>query len=418
MRSVPEDIAPPADAEQAGMAGMYGDFGGRFAPDALTPVLDDLEAGWLKLVREERYWVDLAQHTRELGGRPTSLHPAEGLTARVRASSPADRGAEIWLKREDAAAALGPGAPVIAGMAMLTRFLRRPKVFVTSQSPSHAIGVASIAALFNLPCDIAVNPGEAESVAEAAFAGARIVETEITDEAEAWAEIAPGAVWIPQRAIGPHPIPTIVRDLRSMTGRELRAQCLRWIGRQPAAVIGSVTDGRECLGLFAPFVGDAAVSLDVVCDAATLDGLGQEPLVMAGARTATRLGPIHAGLAASGRVRYHAVEERDAVEAALHAAYDDGVLGGVGMGAVVALAMAAARALPRDAAVIACVPPNVAGPLTRAAERLGIDAPKPRTEGTTEPRGKRKRRKSKPGQSGADEENIPSGANDHDEDVS
>ena len=62
-------------------------------------------------------------------------------------------------------------------------------------------------------------------------------------------------------AAGPHPYPTLVRELQSVIGREARAQILEREGRLPDAVVACVGGGSNAIGMFHPFRDDDDVRL-------------------------------------------------------------------------------------------------------------------------------------------------------------
>jgi tryptophan synthase beta chain len=62
-------------------------------------------------------------------------------------------------------------------------------------------------------------------------------------------------------AAGPHPFPSMVRDLTRGIGDEARAQCLALDGRLPDAAVACVGGGSNAIGLFTAFIDDADVRL-------------------------------------------------------------------------------------------------------------------------------------------------------------
>jgi tryptophan synthase beta chain len=143
---------------------------------------------------------------------------------------------------------------------------------------------------------------------------------------------------------GPHPYPAIVRELQRVISVEARAQILEQTGRLPDAVVACVGGGSNALGAFAEFIGDGGVRLigveaagdgiETGRHAATL-GAGR-PGVLHGMRsyvlqdadgqiTETHsisagldypsVGPEHAYLKDSGRAEYHAITDREALDA-------------------------------------------------------------------------------------------------------
>ena len=65
-------------------------------------------------------------------------------------------------------------------------------------------------------------------------------------------------------AMGPHPYPTIVRDLQRRIGDEAAAQLVAVEGRLPDLALACVGGGSNAIGLLARFIGEPSVRLAVV----------------------------------------------------------------------------------------------------------------------------------------------------------
>ena len=61
--------------------------------------------------------------------------------------------------------------------------------------------------------------------------------------------------------MGPHPYPTIVRELQSVIGIESRAQVLALLGHLPDVVTACVGGGSNAIGMFSAFLDDPQVRL-------------------------------------------------------------------------------------------------------------------------------------------------------------
>jgi tryptophan synthase beta chain len=146
-------------------------------------------------------------------------------------------------------------------------------------------------------------------------------------------------------AVGPAPYPALVRDLQRVIGDEAREQMLEREGKLPARVIACVGGGSNAIGTFAAFLAEEDVEL-VGVEAAG-EGLqsgrhgapltaGGRPGILHGSRSAIMqdeegqiiqahsisagldypgAGPQHAQLRDSGRARYVAVTDEEAVAA-------------------------------------------------------------------------------------------------------
>jgi tryptophan synthase beta chain len=160
-----------------------------------------------------------------------------------------------------------------------------------------------------------------------------------------WVANVEGTHYIIGSCVGPAPYPALVRDLQRVIGDEARAQILEREGRLPDRVIACVGGGSNAIGIFTPFVGDTAVELvGVEAAGEGLDtGRHGAPLtasgrggVLHGSYSAIMqdaegqiseahsvsagldypgAGPEHAWLRDSGRARYVAVTDEDALAA-------------------------------------------------------------------------------------------------------
>jgi tryptophan synthase beta chain len=180
---------------------------------------------------------------------------------------------------------------------------------------------------------------------EAVSAGARTLKEAVSAAIRDWVEHVDSTHYIIGSAVGPAPYPAIVRELQRTIGDEARAQLLERVGRLPSRVIACVGGGSNSIGMFAGFVEDAAVELIGV--EAAGEGLASgrhgAPLtaggragVLHGSLSAVLQdddgqileahsisagldypgsGPEHAHLRDSGRARYVAVTDEDALVA-------------------------------------------------------------------------------------------------------
>jgi tryptophan synthase beta chain len=147
--------------------------------------------------------------------------------------------------------------------------------------------------------------------------------------------------------VGPAPYPAIVRELQAVIGREARAQVLEAEARLPDAVVACVGGGSNAIGIFAGFVDDPAVEL-VGVEAAGAASLGAGRTgVLHGSRSSVLadangqivdthsisagldypgVGPEHAFLRDSGRARYLATTDGEALDAFRRLARTEGIV--------------------------------------------------------------------------------------------
>jgi tryptophan synthase beta chain len=156
-------------------------------------------------------------------------------------------------------------------------------------------------------------------------------------------------------AMGPHPYPTIVRDLQRRIGDEAAAQLLAVEGRLPDLVLACVGGGSNAIGLLSRFVGEPSIRL-AVAEAAG-DGVetgrhaaaivGGSPGILHGARSLMLqdrdgqvieahsasagldypgIGPQIAALAEAGRLEVGTATDREAVAAMRSVTRTEGIL--------------------------------------------------------------------------------------------
>jgi tryptophan synthase beta chain len=92
-------------------------------------------------------------------------------------------------------------------------------------------------------------------------AGSRTLKDAINEALRDWVSTPADTYYLLGSALGPHPYPLMVRDFQSVIGHEARAQILEREGRLPDALIACVGGGSNSIGLFHPFLSDAAVRM-------------------------------------------------------------------------------------------------------------------------------------------------------------
>jgi tryptophan synthase beta chain len=327
----------------------FGPYGGRYVPETLIPALEELERAWLGARSDPAFQDELATLLRDYAGRPTPLYRARRLSDLT--------GGEVYLKREDL---LHTGAHKInnaLGQALLARRMGKRRVIAETGAGQHGVATATACALLELECVVYMGTEDMRRQrpnvermgllgAEVApvEAGARTLKEAVSQAIRDWVANSESTHYVIGSSVGPAPYPSLVRDLQRVIGDEARAQVVEAAGRLPARVIACVGGGSNAIGTFAAFVDDAGVEL-VGVEAAG-EGLQTQrhsaPLttgargVLHGAMSAVLQdeegqileahsvsagldypgsGPEHAHLRDSGRVRYVAVPDEDALAA-------------------------------------------------------------------------------------------------------
>jgi tryptophan synthase beta chain len=368
--------------------GRYGAFGGRYVPETLVPALDRLQAGVDRFLPDAGFQAELADELRTWAGRPTALSRATTLSKRW--------GAEVWLKREDLAHTGAHKINNALGQTLLARRLGARRVIAETGAGQHGVASAAAAARVGLPCVVYMGAVDVErqapNVGRMKLLGATVVpvvsgdqtlRAAIDEALRDWVADPDGTYYVLGSAVGPHPYPFLVRELQSVIGREARAQMLEQAGGLPDVAVACVGGGSNAIGLFHPFLGDAAVRLLGIEAGGRGPGLGDNaasltagtPGVLQGSYTLilqdlngqvqethsvsagldySGVGPEHAWLMQSGRVQYEVATDAEALDALMECAKHEGILPAIETAHAFAGARRFAMANPGARILIGC----------------------------------------------------------------
>ena len=248
------------------LPGRFGRYGGRYVPETLVFALEELAAAWSAAQADAAFGSELNRLLAEFVGRPTPLTPAPALSAQS--------GRRIWLKREDLAHTGAHKINNTIGQVLLAKRMGKKRIIAETGAGQHGVATATACAAFGLPCEVYMGAEDVRRQALNVFRmkilGAKVHEVtngsrtlkDATNEAmRDWMASVGDTHYVIGSVVGPHPFPTIVRQLQSVIGRECRAQCLKQAGRLPDLVVACVGGGSNAAGIFSPFEGDAAVQL-------------------------------------------------------------------------------------------------------------------------------------------------------------
>ncbi len=335
---------------EAGVEHRFGPYGGQYVPETLMPALAELEAAWVAVRDNPGYKAQLGGLLRDFAGRPTPLYLAERLSELA--------GREIWLKREDLMHTGSHKLNNALGQALLAKRMGKERVIAETGAGQHGVASATACALLNLECVVYMGAEDirrqAPNVQRMRLLGAEVVSVEagartlkeaVSEAIRDWVCTVATTHYIIGSAVGPAPYPALVRDLQRVIGDEARRDLLERAARLPDRVIACVGGGSNSIGIFTPFVSDPGVTLiGVEAAGEGLDSgrhgapltVGGRSGVLHGSLSAVLQdadgqvteahsisagldypgsGPEHAYLRDSGRARYVAVEDDDAVKA-------------------------------------------------------------------------------------------------------
>ena len=367
--------------------GRFGRFGGQYVPETLMSTLQELAVAYEHFRVDLPFQEELDYYLREYAGRPSLLYRADRLSGVV--------GCRVYLKREDINHTGSHKINNCLGQGLLAQRMGKRRVIAETGAGQHGVAAATVAALFGLEC--AVYMGEEDIRRQelncyrmqllgaeviSVTSGTRTLKDAINEAIRDWMTNVGDTFYLFGTAAGPHPYPTIVRDFQSVIGREVRRQCLEKEGRLPTHLFACVGGGSNAIGLFHPFIGDEDVELHGVeaagrgletgAHAAPLsagspygvlhgaaqylmqDGDGQvvETHSVSAGLDYPGVGPEHCLLRDQGRAQYHAVTDREALEAFCTLSRLEGVIPALESAHAVAQVLKLAGQFPADALVV------------------------------------------------------------------
>jgi tryptophan synthase beta chain len=251
-------------------AGRFGRYGGRYVPETLIPALDELAAAWAEARVDPAYREAVAADLRDWAGRPTPLTFAARLTESF-------GGAEVWLKREDL---LHTGAHKVnntVGQVRLALRMRKTRIIAETGAGQHGVATAASCARLGLPCEVFMGAEDVRRQApnvqrmrlfgatvRPVESGSRTLKDAMNEAIRDWVTNVETTFYVIGSVAGPHPYPSLVRDLQRIIGDEARAQWTERLGRPPDAVIACVGGGSNAMGIFTAFLGEPSVRLVAV----------------------------------------------------------------------------------------------------------------------------------------------------------
>jgi tryptophan synthase beta chain len=349
----------PADAPL--VEHHFGVYGGQYVPETLMPALAELEREWAQARVDPAYRGELDALLRDFGGRPTPLYRARGMSQLL--------GRPVYLKREDLNHTGSHKLNNALGQALLARRMGKQRIIAETGAGQHGVATATVCALLGLECVVYMGVEDIRrqhpnvqrmqllgASVQPVDAGARTLKEATSAAIRDWVTNVQSTHYVIGSAVGPAPYPSLVRDLQRVIGDEARAQLLEMEGRLPARVVACVGGGSNAIGTFAAFIDDAHVELvgveaggegtDTPRHGAPLT-VGGRAGILHGSRSAVMqdeegqiveahsisagldypgTGPQHAFLRDSGRARYVAVTDEQAVAAFRRLAELDGIV--------------------------------------------------------------------------------------------
>ncbi len=368
--------------------GHFGDYGGIYVAETLIAPLAELEAAYRRYKDDPEFVAELARDYKHYVGRPSPIYEADRLSAHV-------GGARILLKREDLNHTGAHKINNTIGQAMLARRMGKTRIIAETGAGQHGVASATVAARMGLECVVYMGAVDMQRQAINVYrmkllgatvvpvtSGSQTLKDALNEAMRDWVSNVDDTFYIIGTVAGPHPYPLLVRDFNAVVGREARAQMLQDYGRLPEAITACVGGGSNAIGLFHAFLNDRDVR--IVGAEAAGEGIASgkhaaslsagRPGVLHGNRTYVicdddgqitethsvsagldypGVGPEHSFLKDCGRAEYVGITDDEALAAFHLLARTEGILAALESSHAIAQAIKLARALPKDALVLA-----------------------------------------------------------------
>jgi tryptophan synthase beta chain len=342
----------PVRMADPGPDGRFGEFGGRYLPEALVPACMELEQAF------RRAWADPAFHTRlddllrDYAGRPTPVTEARRLSEEL--------GVRLLLKREDLTHTGSHKINNVLGQGLLTLEMGKTRMVAETGAGQHGVATATAAALFGLECVVYMGEVDTErqelnvfrmrllgAEVRPVLSGSRTLKDAVNEALRDWVATVENTHYCLGSVMGPHPYPWLVREFQRVVGEEAREQCRRILGgSDPDVVVACVGGGSNAAGTFAGFVETGARLVGVEAAGGSAIGRGV-PGVLHGMRSYLLqdewgqileaksisagldypgIGPEHSYLSASGRAHYETAGDDEVLAALQLLARTEGII--------------------------------------------------------------------------------------------
>ncbi len=387
--------------------GHFGPYGGTFVSETLIAAIDELRKAYLRYRDDPEFQAEFAYELKHYVGRPSPIYYARRLSDSL-------GGARIYLKREDLNHTGAHKINNTVGQAMLAKRMGKLRVIAETGAGQHGVATATVAARYGMECVVYMGSEDvkrqAQNVYRMKLLGARVIPVEsgsktlkdaLNEAMRDWVTNVQDTFYIIGTVAGPHPYPMMVRDFNSVVGHECLVQMEEMSGRQPDAILACVGGGSNAMGIFYPYIPHEQVrligveaggaGLDTGHHAASLSA--GTPGVLHGNRTYLLqdadgqivdthsisagldypgVGPEHAWLKDSGRARYVAVTDDEALNAFHTLCRMEGIIPALESSHALAEAMKMAPAMSKDKILLVNLSGRGDKDMATVAQRSGL----------------------------------------------
>jgi len=365
--------------------GRFGIFGGKYIPETLVPVIEDLIENYQKFKDDKNFKKELTYYLKHYAGRPTPLYFAKNLTEKI-------GGAKIYLKREDL---LHGGAHKInntLGQALLAKKMKKKRIIAETGAGQHGVATAMACACLNLKSEVYMGHKDMQrqklnvfrmnllgSKVHPVTTGSQTLKDAINDAIRDWITNVESTYYLLGSAVGPHPYPVMVRDFQSVIGKEIIQQ-MKTKNENLETVIACVGGGSNAIGTFYPLLDTETEMIGIEAAGQGLKSSHHSATLNVGSKGVLHgmmtyllqdkegqilethsisagldypgVGPEHSYLKDSKRVKYGSATDREAVDAFLMLTRNEGILPALESAHAVAHAIKIAKKRSRNESIV------------------------------------------------------------------
>ena len=330
--------------------GHFGHFGGRFVAETLMPLILMVEQAYNEAKGDPSFQSQLDHYLKHFVGRPSPLYFAKRLTDHF-------GGARIYFKRDELNHTGAHKINNTMGQILLAQRMGKRRIIAETGAGQHGVATATVCALFGMKCIVYMGQTDIERQAPNVFrmkllgaevipviSGSATLKDAMNEALRDWVSNVENTYYIIGTVAGPHPYPEMVRNFQSVIGEEVRTQILEAEGRLPNSLVACIGGGSNAIGLFHEFLDEKDIKIFAV--EAAGEGINTDkhaaslaagtPGVLHGNRTYLLqnsdgqikeahsisagldypgIGPEHAWLHSTGRVKYVSATDEQALAA-------------------------------------------------------------------------------------------------------
>ncbi len=341
--------------------GYYGEFGGTYVPEILHGCVENLRRNYLKIIESEEFMKEFTGLLRDYAGRPSPLYLAGRLSERY--------GCKIYLKREDLNHTGAHKINNALGQVLLAERMGKKRIVAETGAGQHGVATATVCALRNIPCVVYMGETDVKrqhlNVEKMKMLGATVIPVtsgnktlkDATNEAiRDWCCHPEDTYYVIGSTVGPHPYPDMVARLQSVISAEIMHQLRQHEDRiTPDYLFACVGGGSNAAGTIYHYLDNEDVKIvlaeaggkgvDTPYSAATIalgrpgvlhgsyslvmqneDGQIIEPYSVSAGLDYPGVGPLHANLAHTHRATVVAINDDEALDAALLLTQLEGII--------------------------------------------------------------------------------------------